>query len=67
MWRRFFLPGAFAALAELGLLTELITALLPLGGALEDDEEEDRPPSTESSSSKFLSAATEEGQVLGYG
>lgn len=45
--------------AELGLLTELITVLLPLEGALDDEEEEDRPPSTESSSSKFLSAAIE--------
>lgn len=45
--------------AELGLLTELITVLLPLVAALDDDEEEDRPPSTESSSSKFLSATTE--------
>lgn len=52
------LPGP---VAELGLRTEAAaTALLPLGGALEDDaEEEDRPPSTESSSSKFLSARGE--------
>lgn len=48
-------PVALAVVAELGLLTELITVLLPLEGAFEDDEEEDRPPSTESSSSKFLS------------
>ena len=48
-----------AVVAELGLLTELTTVLLPLGGALDDEEEEDRPPSTESSSSKFLSAMTE--------
>lgn len=53
-------PVAFVVLAELGLLTELITVLLPLGGALEEEEEEDRPPSTESSSSKFLSATQEE-------
>lgn len=52
-------PAALAAVAELGLLTELTTVLLPLGGALDDEEEEDRPPSTESSSSKFLSATTE--------
>lgn len=47
-----------AVVAELGLLTELTTVLLPLGGALDEEEEEDRPPSTESSSSKFLSATT---------
>lgn len=52
-------PVALAVVAELGLLTELITVLLPLEGALDDEEEEDRPPSTESSSSKFLSAAIE--------
>lgn len=52
-------PVALAVVAELGLLTELTTVLLPLGGALDDEEEEDRPPSTESSSSKFLSAMTE--------
>lgn len=51
-------PVGLAVVAELGLLTELITVLLPLGGAFEDDEEEDRPPSMESSSSKFLSAIT---------
>ncbi len=45
--------------AELGLLTELTTVFLPLGGALDDEEEEDRPPSTESSSSKFLSETRE--------
>lgn len=51
---------ALAGVAELGLLTALITVLLPLGGAFEDDEEEDRPPSMESSSSKFLSTTTKE-------
>lgn len=45
----------FAVVAELGLLTELTTVFLPLGGALDEEEEEDRPPSTESLSSKFLS------------
>lgn len=52
-------PVVLAVVAELGLLTEFTTVLLPLGGALDEEEEEDRPPSTESSSSKFLSATTE--------
>lgn len=55
-----FSPVVLAALAELGLLTEVTTVLLPPGGALEEEEEEDRPPSTESLSSKLLSATEEE-------
>lgn len=53
-------PVVFAVVAELGLLTELTTVFLPLGGALDEEEEEDRPPSTESLSSKLLSAAEAE-------
>ena len=58
------LPAGLVVVAELGLLAELITVLLPLGGAFEVEEEEDRPPSTESSSSKFLSATTEAENIL---
>lgn len=53
-------PVLFAVVAELGLLTELTTVFLPLGGALDEEEEEDRPPSTESLSSKVLSATEAE-------
>lgn len=53
-------PVLFAVVAELGLLTELTTVFLPLGGTLDEEEEEDRPPSTESLSSKVLSATEAE-------